>query len=239
MRKICVASGASPTLILHSCSIGLYCTATRCLKDWPHTQAANGSGQPSKSGFIKEGLRFERESQPFNREANTMQRICISLATHRLIAVAALLFVLPAQAAVIYRWVDENGRTHVSDLVPERYKKSATRIDSSKSEVTPEQRQEAERAAAKEQALADEAARRRLNTQANQPAPAASQPVTAKRPAQGVTDSTDCETWQRLYKESMECFGPYRTTRGATKPEAFEKCNPVPSPEPKCGPVRE
>jgi hypothetical protein len=158
---------------------------------------------------------------------------------HRLLAVVALLSTLSAQAAVIYRWVDENGRTHVSDVVPEEFKKSAKRIDSSKSEVTPEQRQDAERAAAKEKALADEAAKRRVDAQANQPAPTASQPVTTKRPAQGVTDSTDCETWRRLYKESMECFGPYRTTKGATKPEAFEACNVIPSPELKCGPVRE
>ena len=61
MQKIYVGSGVSPTLILHSCSIGLYCTATLCLKDWPHTRAANGSGLPSKNGSIKEGRRCERE----------------------------------------------------------------------------------------------------------------------------------------------------------------------------------
>lgn len=54
-----------------------------------------------------------------------------------------------------------------------------------------------------------------------------------------MTDDTDCETWRRLYRESEDCFGPYRTTRGGTKAEAFEKCNPIPSPELKCGPVRE
>ncbi len=157
----------------------------------------------------------------------------------RIFVGAALLFVLSAQAAVIYRWVDENGRTHVSDVVPEKYKKSAKRIDSGKSEIPPEQRQEAERDAAKEKALADEAAKRRQNAEVAQPANAASQAVVSKRPAQGVTDSTDCETWRRLYQESMECFGPYRTARGATKAEAFEKCNPIPSPDLKCGPLRE
>lgn len=152
---------------------------------------------------------------------------------------SALLLALSAEAAVIYRWVDENGRTHVSDVVPERYRKSAIRIDSSRSEVSPEQRQQAERAAAKERALAEETAKRRQGTQAIRPAASASRPATAKRPAQGVTDSTDCETWLALYRESMECFGPFRTTKGATKVEAFEKCNPIPSPELKCGPVRE
>ena len=59
-----------------------------------------------------------------------------------------------------------------------------------------------------------------------------------KRPAELVTDATDCETWWRLYDESTACFGPFRTTRGATKVEAFDVCNAVASPEPKCGPRR-
>lgn len=162
----------------------------------------------------------------------------------RLLGSAALLCVLSAQATVIYRWVDENGRTHVSDVVPPKYMKSATRVDSSESAVSPERKRQAEEAAARTKAFADEAARRRQSAQASAPAAAAasapaSAATTIKRPAQGVTDDTDCETWRRLYRESEDCFGPYRTTRGATKAEAFEKCNPIPSPELKCGPVRE
>lgn len=57
-----------------------------------------------------------------------------------------------------------------------------------------------------------------------------------KRPAELVTETTSCPTWWRLYDESGECFGPYRTARGATKAEAFDVCNVVLSPEPKCGP---
>jgi len=161
----------------------------------------------------------------------------MSLAFRGFLGGSALLFALSAQAAVIYRWVDEDGRTHVSDVVPEKYRKSATRIDSSRSEIPTEQRKQAEQAAAKNKALAEEAASRRQRTQAIQPSTAPSQPSAAKRPARGVTDATDCETWRSLYRESMECFAPFRTTNGATKAEAFEKCNPIPSPELKCGPV--
>ena len=156
-----------------------------------------------------------------------------------LLVCIALLFALPAQCAVIYRWVDEQGRTQVSDVVPEKYRKSAIRIDSSRSEVSPEQRQQAERAAAKNKALAEEATTRRQSAHVVQPPIAASQAAASRRPAQGVTDATDCATWRRLYRESEECFGPFRTTRGATKTEAFEKCNQIPNPELKCGPVRE
>ena len=157
----------------------------------------------------------------------------------RLLVCIALLFALSAQSAVIYRWVDEQGRTQVSDVVPEKYRKSAVRIDSSGSDVSPEQRQQAERAAAKNKALAEDTTARRQSAQAIPPPSTASQAAALKRPAQGVTDATDCDTWRRLFRESEACFGPFRTRNGATKAEAFEKCNQIPSPELKCGLVRE
>lgn len=101
----------------------------------------------------------------------------------RLLGCAALLCTLSAQATVIYRWVDENGRTHVSDVVPPKYMKSATRVDSGESAVSPERRQQAEEAAARTKAFADEAARRRQSAQASAPAAAAaSVPASAAPP---------------------------------------------------------
>ena len=149
----------------------------------------------------------------------------------------ALALSMSTQAAVIYRWVDESGRTHVSDVVPERYRRSAIRIDPSRSEVSPEQRQQAELAAARNRTIVEKSDSRRQNSQAVQSAAAASKPPATKRPARGITDDTDCETWRRLYRESMECFAPFRTARGTTKAEGFEVCNAIPSPELKCGPV--
>ena len=161
-----------------------------------------------------------------------MFAFCHSLRT--LLAAALLLAAVAAPAAVIYRWVDENGRTHLSDTVPEKYRKSATRVDSSQYEVSPERRREAEQAAAKDKAAAGKAGTRGVEM----PATPASVPRPAKRPAQGVTPDTDCDTWQRLYRESEACFGPFRTVGGGIKPEAFEACTTIPSPEPKCGPPR-
>src|SRR5688572_22583520 len=71
-------------------------------------------------------------------------------------AIACLLVLLPvapAGAADIYRWVDENGKVHMSDVVPEKYRKSAKRIGSP-SEVSPAQREEAEARAAADRARA-------------------------------------------------------------------------------------
>jgi len=75
-----------------------------------------------------------------------------------------------ASATVIYRWIDENGRTHVSDVVPEKYKKSATRVDSAQYEAPPESRKEAEQRAAKEKAVVDESAKRRASAPPAAPA---------------------------------------------------------------------
>jgi hypothetical protein len=124
----------------------------------------------------------------------------------------------------------------MADTVPEKYKKVATCTDSQKYEPSPEQRQAGERRAAEDKARTSQAAAKpgdRASTAA--PPRAASQPG-AKRPTEVVTDATACSTWWRVYEESLECFGTFRTTRGATKEEAFDKCNVVPSPELKCGP---
>lgn len=153
-------------------------------------------------------------------------------------ALALMLLATCAGATSICRWVDERGRTQIAEVVPEKYKKVATCTDSSRYELSAEQRQAAERRVAEDKARARQAvAKTPANGASSAPPPAraTSQPG-AKRPAEVVTDAIDCPTWWRIYEESVECFGPYRTTRGATKPEGFDRCNVVASPEPKCGP---
>ena len=155
------------------------------------------------------------------------------------LATAMALAWLPAGggATSICRWVDENGRSQISDVVPQRFKHIASCIDSRQYELSPEQRREADQRAADERSRA----RRAAASAPTNPAPAAARATAAaprppvKQPAEVVTDATDCPTWWRLYDESSACFGPHRTTRGAVKPEAFDLCNVVPSPEPKCG----
>jgi hypothetical protein len=155
-----------------------------------------------------------------------------------LAAVALLFLSISAAATPICRWVNESGRTQIAEVVPEQYRKVAICTDSQKYELSPEQHQAAERRVAEDQARARQAAARPPGDRASSapgPAEAASQPG-VKRPTEVITDATDCPTWWRIYDESVDCFGPYRTTRGATKVEGFDKCNVVASPEPKCGP---
>lgn len=153
-------------------------------------------------------------------------------------AATAIALLAPAlHAASICRWVDENGRTQISDVVPDRYRSVAQCTSSRQHELSPGQQREAEQRAAEETSRARAQGEKPPAPQAPGPSVTAPAPE-PKRPAETVTDTTDCPTWWRLYDESSACFGPYRTVRGGIKPEAFEHCNVVPSPEPRCGPRR-
>lgn len=150
-------------------------------------------------------------------------------------------FLLLASAAVVaatvWRWVDERGRVQYSQTVPERYRSTAKPVDVTANQPSAEQQREALERAQREKARAAAAATAtdpgRQPASATAPATPGS-PPTAKRPAQVPDEQTDCETWQRLYLESAECFGPYRTVRGGIKPEAFDACNVVSEPPPRC-----
>lgn len=146
---------------------------------------------------------------------------------------ACLLVVLgascPVAAATVYRWVDDEGRTHYGEQVPERYRATARVIGVDSAEPTPQQQRDAAERARELQQRAE--ALRAAGT-ASAPA-AASRPASAppaKRPPQAPAADTDCATWQRLYEESLACFAPFRTVRGRTRPEAFEVCTPVDEP---------
>src|SRR5512140_3198728 len=154
------------------------------------------------------------------------------------LALSTLLPLSPLHAADIYRWVDENGQTHLSDTVPDKYRNSATRVDTGPTELTPQQRAEAEARAAQQKKLAEEEeARRRAREAADAagstaPAP----PAPPIRPAPRATpNSSDCAQLLRRYRASQECFAPYRMANGAIRPEGFVLCGPdVPDPSGQC-----
>ncbi|RYF41513.1 MAG: DUF4124 domain-containing protein [Comamonadaceae bacterium] len=154
-----------------------------------------------------------------------MTHSCFPGGTAAFLGLAATVLALlapAAQAASICRWIDEDGRTQLSDTVPERYKSRASCTDAKEYDVTPVPRQAAPAGTG-------------ANASTGNPNIAGAAPrPRAKRPAEGVTDSTDCQTWWRRYEESEACFGPYRTARGGIKAEAFDACTAVPNPESKC-----
>ncbi|MEO7953046.1 MAG: DUF4124 domain-containing protein [Polaromonas sp.] len=160
----------------------------------------------------------------------------------RFLAVLAssIMSLSPLYATDIYRWVDENGRTQLSDVVPEKYRKSATHVNSQQYELSAEQVRKAEERVAREKARAAEAMQRQLAAEAVEAANAASAASAASAaknsPRPPAAGGSDCDALYRQYGESQECFAPYRNVNGSTKAEAFEICgSPVLSPELKCG----
>ena len=137
---------------------------------------------------------------------------------------------LPAHASDIYRWVDETGRTHLSDVVPDRYKRSAVRVDPQSPEPTPAQRREAEARAARERQRAAS-----IQPAASAVSAAGSLSAATAASAAPTGAQADCETSRRRYRESQECFAPFRLANGAVRAEAFEHCTVVPDPSVTCG----
>lgn len=142
-------------------------------------------------------------------------------------------------AADIWRWVDEHGRMHMADSVPERYKAVATKIDSAKFQVSEKERVAAAARAGKdrERLAALEAERARVEA-AQLPAssPESSGSIPASRPPSGQA-GTECDALWSAYYESQRCFAPYLMPRGV-KEEAFQQCKTVLSPSNRCGPAR-
>jgi hypothetical protein len=141
-------------------------------------------------------------------------------------SIAAIACCLLASAAVaqttVYRWVDEHGRVHYAETVPERYRSGARAI--TVPAAPPPRELPGPGSASPPASAAAPAAPTRAPAASALPRPS------GKRPARVPDQNTDCQTWQRLYLESADCFGPYRTARGGIKPEAFERCNEVPEP---------
>jgi len=137
-----------------------------------------------------------------------------------------------SHAADIWRWVDEHGRTHMADSVPERYKAVATKIESGKFQVS-----ESERAAAAARAGKDRERLAALEAQRIR-AEAAQHPASspAGQSPTGQT-GTECDALWHAYYESQRCFAPHLLPRGV-KEEAFQQCKTVLSPSNRCGPAK-
>lgn len=142
-------------------------------------------------------------------------------------------------AADIWRWVDEHGRMHMADSVPERYKAGATKIDSAKFQLSERDRVAAAARAGKDrERLADLEAERTRAEAAQLPAssPVSAGSIPASRSSTGQT-GTECDALWGAYYESQRCFAPYLMP-GGVKEEAFQQCKTVLSPSNRCGPAR-
>jgi hypothetical protein len=149
-----------------------------------------------------------------------------------ILAAILILWCSPAAAVDMYRWVDENGKVHVSDVVPERYKKTAKRIESTQFEAS-----DADRRAAADRAAADRA-RENASAAKGAAAAAAAPPPLQQAARPKLPSETECEAAHRQYRESINCFAPFINENGKTRAEAFAKCTSVPDPSQRCGPAK-
>jgi hypothetical protein len=137
-----------------------------------------------------------------------------------------------ASAADIYRWIDQDGRTQVSDVVPEQYKHSATRIDTRQIEKTDGPRSGVKKRADRETVTVETAEKNQA------PNPTSKTPDAKDEGSSGTSISeADCAVLWRRYKESAKCWGRYNLWGGQKEgAAALAACGPgVPSPNSKCG----
>lgn len=149
-----------------------------------------------------------------------------------MIAIAMVLASGLCGAAGVYRWVDDQGRTHVADAVPERYRATAVRIGASQAQPP-----------AGARSRAGPSVRREREPQVVHAgedggmAPDTAEPAPASAPAPDPAE-TECDRLWRAYFASQECFAPYHIRGGGLRPGAFEHCQQVVSPSYQCGPAQ-
>ncbi|HWT72514.1 MAG TPA: DUF4124 domain-containing protein [Oxalicibacterium sp.] len=146
------------------------------------------------------------------------------------LAVVASVWTVPSHAKDLYRWVDEQGRTQISDTVPPQYRNKAKRIDTRASQVSEGVRARAVERAEREKALAAETAAPAKATNTREP-------VQANRPGGASPSDKDasCEQQRRNYAASQACFASYRNANGSVRSEAYQYCTEAPDPSPSCG----
>ncbi|HRK57143.1 MAG TPA: DUF4124 domain-containing protein [Burkholderiaceae bacterium] len=145
-----------------------------------------------------------------------------------------------AGAVEIYRWVDDNGQVHISDQVPRKYKKEATRIEV----PTPKAQDAAQEPPAEplvkipvkkgeqKKSVEQTPTSEKTAEEADKTVSAADEAPTENK------EETECERLQRLYQESEACFARFRTATGGVKAEAFRHCKDQPDPSARCGIVK-
>ncbi len=143
----------------------------------------------------------------------------IRLLTTMLLSAMGLLWA-PAQAQVV-KWVDDAGKTHYGDTVPDKYKRRAKPVTLTVDTPSEQQVQEAQARVRKDVAQA--------GASASSPAAQALTGASGASAPQGLDMSCEAQ-WQR-YDEAYACFNPYRNANGSVKAEAFKHCTQVKAPE--------
>jgi FtsZ-interacting cell division protein YlmF len=133
----------------------------------------------------------------------------------------------PAHAE-LFKWVDENGKTHYGDQVPERYqqKQQSLKVDKAPSQD--------ERNAALLRIQKEKNAANAMKAQRDARSELAGRP--AKSAPAGPANETACQKEWRVFLDSKTCFQPFRTANGGIRAEAYQHCKEMPEPRSICPP---
>jgi hypothetical protein len=152
------------------------------------------------------------------------------------VACAVAFLAIGAMAADIYRWTDDDGRTHMSDSVPEKYRDRAKRVDVDRNKPTDQQRTDSLKRTKRDSERANAMEQSRTQDGQDAARSASSAAAGAKRPAD--PNETSCQKAHREYRESQECYAPFHTATLGVKEEAVKQCGPaVADPSQRCGPA--
>lgn len=137
-------------------------------------------------------------------------------------------FWLPAHSLDIYRWVDDHGKIHMADVVPEKYRTSAKLVSYRRDIVSDAERQNAAGRAARNM-------RPPVPGQVDStPQPTIATVPNSEQPAQQLTCT---QKWDEYYR-SQECFAPYMIRNGTggsiLRPEAYQNCQEIETPALEC-----
>lgn len=140
-------------------------------------------------------------------------------------------------SAQLYRWTDSQGRVQMSDKAPPEGTPGVSIIDPKQHSVDPKAHAAAVKRAEEDRQRLRDLEQKRVQAAApaaSAASAAASGPLAAASKPSGPPGETDCARRQREYRQSQECYAPFRLSNGGLRPEAMEKCG-AGAPEPgKC-----
>lgn len=135
-----------------------------------------------------------------------------------------------ALSTEVYRWTDERGHIHYGDAVPDRYAKDARRLVLPKIEVRnfsePQPASGSGMTANNNQRAIQQETERRPDEWGSE----ASETLSAGSSSPSDPEAS-CEDRLRQFRESQECFAPFRLATGGIKVEAFEQCTEILQPD--------
>jgi len=151
--------------------------------------------------------------------------------TRSLLSLASLAVVVAVAGtahAELFKWVDENGKTHYGDSVPERYqqKQKPLKLDKAPSQ--------ADRDEALQRVQKEKNAVNALKSQRDAKADATR--GVARPTAAAPANETACQREWRVFLDAKTCFQPFRTANGGIRAEAYQHCKEVTEPKSICPP---